>query len=113
MRALLASLRTFLAQHGQQQHVLFKPMTAEIILKYDEKERLLQIAPENSPARSVLTSARSDNNQPELVFVTCDEQAASDLLELAERHCGSAWRVMDYQMRRLGLVTNRSAPSNS
>jgi hypothetical protein len=79
-------------------------MTAEIILKYDEKERLLQVAPENSPARCVLTSARHDDNQPALVIVTCDRQTASALLKLAENHCGSAWRVMNYQMMRLGLL---------
>ena len=79
-------------------------MTAEIILKYEEKERLLQSAPENSPVRSILASARSDSNQPALVIVSCDEQAASGLLDLAQRHCGSAWRVMNYQMTRLGLL---------
>jgi hypothetical protein len=79
-------------------------MNAEIILKYDEKEQLLQRAPEDSPARSVLTGARPDNNQPELVVFSCNEQAAYALLEVAERHCGSAWRVMHYQMTRLGLL---------
>ena len=79
-------------------------MNAEIILKYDEKEQLLQRTPEDSPAHSVLTGARPDNNQPELVVFSCNEQAAYALLEVAERHCGSAWRVMHYQMTRLGLL---------
>lgn len=82
----------------------FKRMEAEIILKSEEKELLLQIAPENSPARSALTRARSDNSQPELVIINCDEQAAHGLLEVAAPHCGSAWRVMNYQMTRLGLL---------
>jgi hypothetical protein len=88
-------------------------MTAEIILKYDEKERLLQVAPENSPAHRVLTSARPDNNQPSLVVLTCDDQTAPGLLKLAERHCGSAWRVMNYQMTRLGLLTSIEAHQNN
>ena len=79
-------------------------MKAEIILKSEEKERLLQLAPENSPARFVLTGARLDNNQPELVVINCDEQAAYALLEVAAPHCGSAWRAMNYQMSRLGLL---------
>lgn len=79
-------------------------MNAEIILKYDEKEQLLQRTPEDSPARSALTDARADNNQPELVAFSCNEQAAYELLEVAERHCGSAWRAMHYQMTRLGLL---------
>ena len=37
-------------------------MEAEIILKSEEKELLLQLAPQNSPVRSVLTKARSDFN---------------------------------------------------
>ncbi len=82
-------------------------MKAEIILKSEEKERLLQLAPENSPARFVLTGARPDNNQPELVVINCDEQAAYALLEVAAPHCGSAWRVMNYQMTRLGLLISR------
>jgi hypothetical protein len=79
-------------------------MKAEIILKYDEKEQLLQRASEDSPVHSVLTGARPDNDQPALVVFSCDEQAAYALLEVAKRHCGSAWRVMHYQMTRLGLV---------
>jgi hypothetical protein len=81
-----------------------KPMEAEIILKSEEKELLLQIAPENSPARSVLIKARSDESQPELVVINCDEQTAPALLEVAAPHCGCAWRVMNYQMSRLGLL---------
>ena len=65
-------------------------MKAEIILKYDEKEQLLQRASEDSPAHSVLTGSRPDNNQPDLVVFSCDEKAACALLEVAERHCGSA-----------------------
>ena len=79
-------------------------MDAEIILKRDEKEYLLQITADDSPARSVLTEARPDDNQPALVIFSCDKQTAYALLELAERHCGSAWRVMHYQMTRLGLI---------
>jgi hypothetical protein len=79
-------------------------MNAEIILKDDEKEYLLQRTPEGSPARSVLTGARRDDNQPALVIFSCNEQTANALLELAERHCGCAWRVMHYQMTRLGLL---------
>ena len=79
-------------------------MKAEIILKSEETERLLQLAPENSIARFVLTDARPDNNQPELVVISCDERAASALLEVAAPQCGSAWRVMNYQMTRLGLL---------
>ena len=83
-------------------------MEAEIILKAEEKEHLFQIAPENSPARSALASARSDNNQPELVVINCDEEAAYGLLEAAAPHCGGAWRVMNYQMTRLGLLKSRA-----
>ena len=79
-------------------------MKAEIILKYEEKERLLESASEDSPARMALTGARADNNQPALVVFSCDEQSADALLKVAEGHCGSAWRVMRYQMTRLGLV---------
>jgi hypothetical protein len=79
-------------------------MNAEIILKDDEKEYLLQRTPEGSPARSVLTGARRDDNQPALVIFSCNEQTANALLELAERHCGCAWRLMHYQMTRLGLL---------
>ena len=83
-------------------------MNAEIILKSEEIELLLQLASEDSPARFVLTGARPDNNQPELVVINCDEQAAYALLEVAAPHCGSAWRVMNYQMTRLGLLKSRS-----
>ena len=79
-------------------------MNREIILKDDEKEYLLQRTPEDSPARSVLTAARRDDNQPALVVFSCNEQTANALLEVAERHCGGAWRVMHYQMTRLGLL---------
>jgi hypothetical protein len=79
-------------------------MHGEIILKDEEKEYLLQRAPEGSPARAVLTGARPDGNQPALVIFTCDEQTAYELLDIAEHHCGCAWRVMHYQMSRLGLL---------
>jgi hypothetical protein len=79
-------------------------MTAEIILKYEEKEHLLRSTPENSVARSVLTSARTDTRQPELVAIICDEKAASELLKVAQQHCGSAWRAINCQVRRLGML---------
>ena len=79
-------------------------MNAEIILKDEEKEYLLQRAPEGSAARATLTGARPDDNQPALVIFSCNEQTAYALLEVAEHHCGSAWRVMHYQMTRLGLL---------
>jgi hypothetical protein len=83
-------------------------MKAEIVLKCEERQRLLQVTPDNSSARAVLTCARGDSNQPELVIINCDEQTASTLLEVAARHGGSAWRVMNYQMTRLGLIKSRS-----
>ena len=79
-------------------------MNAEIILKRDEKDYLLQMTADDSPARSVLAEARPDDNHPALVVFNCDEHTAYALLEVAERHCGSAWRVMHYQMTRLGLI---------
>jgi hypothetical protein len=79
-------------------------MNAEIILKEEEKEYLLQRAPEGSPARAILTRARPDDNQPALVIFSCNEQTAHAVLEVAEHHCGCAWRVMHYQMSRLGLL---------
>ena len=79
-------------------------MNAEIILKRDEKDYLLQMTADDSPARSVLAEARPDDNQPTLVVFSCDEHTAHAVLEVAERHCGSAWRVMHYQMIRLGLI---------
>jgi hypothetical protein len=51
--------------HDVMRNVLWK---ADIILKSDEKEQLLQRASEDSPAHSVLTGARPDNNQPALVI---------------------------------------------
>ena len=79
-------------------------MRAEILLKYDEKERLLARASRKSPARSVLNRAVSKSNQPQLVTIRCDEQAAADILRIAQRHYGSTWRVMHKQMKRLGLL---------
>jgi hypothetical protein len=79
-------------------------MTARIILKHEEKEYLLQRTPENTLARSVLAAALPDEKQPALVGFSCDEQTAYAVLQIAERHCGCAWRVMHYQMARLGLL---------
>lgn len=78
-------------------------MRAEIILKHDEKERLLARASRKSPAQSVLARAKRKTNQPELVTIRCDEKAAADILRLA-RHNGSTWRVMHTQMKRVGFV---------
>jgi hypothetical protein len=79
-------------------------MKAEIILKYEEKERLLAGASRISRARSVLRRARPKGNHPQLVTITCDEQAAAAILEVAQRHSGSTCRVMKSQMKRLGLL---------
>jgi hypothetical protein len=79
-------------------------MRAEIILKHEEKERLLAGASRKSPARSVLNRAQPKSNQPQLVTIRCDEQAAADILRVAHRHHGSTWRVMHKQMKRLGLL---------
>jgi hypothetical protein len=77
-----------------------------IILKQEERERLLRSTAENSPASSVLTHAQSDSRQPELVAMMCDEIAAADLLKLAQQHCGSTWRAINWQMRRLGMLAS-------
>jgi hypothetical protein len=79
-------------------------MKAEIVLKYDEKERLLASLSRKSPARSVLRRAERKSNQPQLVTITCDAQAAADILRVAHRHHGSTWRAMHKQMKRLGLL---------
>lgn len=79
-------------------------MKAEIILKHEEKEHLLASASRKSRARYALTRARPESNQPELVAITCDEQAAAAILKLAQQHCGSAWKTMNCQMKRLGLL---------
>ena len=79
-------------------------MRAEIILKYEEKERLLASTSRISPARSVLNRARAKRNHPQLVTITCDEQAAAAILKVAQRHSGSTWRVMKSQMKRQGLL---------
>jgi hypothetical protein len=81
-------------------------MNAKIILKHDESEYLLQRTEEYSLARSVLAAALPDENQPALVILTCNEQAADALLQVAEPHCGAAWRAMHYQMVRLGLLSS-------
>jgi hypothetical protein len=79
-------------------------MHAEIILKYEEKEHLLATASRESPARSVLKRARPKINHPQLVTISCDEQGAVAILELAQRNYGSTCRVMKTQMKRLGLL---------
>ena len=79
-------------------------MRAEIILKYEEKERLLAKASSKSPARLVLNKARPKINHPQLVTITCDEQGAAAILEIAQRYYGSTGRVMKSQMKRLGLL---------
>jgi hypothetical protein len=81
-------------------------MKVEIILKYEEKERLLRSTAEHSQACTVLAGAQSASHQPELVAVICDEITAAELLELAQQHCGSAWRAINWQMRRLGILTS-------
>jgi predicted DNA-binding protein (UPF0251 family) len=81
-------------------------MKIEIILKAEEKERLLRTIAENSQACSVLAGAQSDSHQPELVAMTCDELEAAEILELAQQHCGSAWRAINWQMRRLGMLSS-------
>ena len=42
-----------------------------------------------------------------VVVFNCNEQTAHALIELAERHCGCAWRVMHSQMTRLGLLKEK------
>jgi hypothetical protein len=79
-------------------------MRPEIFLKHDEKESLLARASRKSLARSVLNKAQPKSNQPQLVTISCDEQAAAALLEVAQRHYGSTSRVMKSQMKRLGLL---------
>jgi hypothetical protein len=78
--------------------------STEIILKCDEKERLLSRTSHQSPARSVLNRAEPKSNQAQLVTISCDEQAAADILRVAHQHHGSTWRVMHKQMKRLGLL---------
>jgi hypothetical protein len=79
-------------------------MRAEITLKYEEKEGLLASASHKSPARSVLNRAKPKSNQPQLVTISCGEQAAAEILTLAQRHHGKTWRIMQKQMKRLGLL---------
>ena len=79
-------------------------MRAEIILKHEEKERLLARLSRKSPARAILNAARPKTNQPQFVTITCDEQAAAAILNIAQRHSGSTSRVMKSQMKRLGLL---------
>jgi hypothetical protein len=79
-------------------------MRAEIFLKCEEQERLLAGTSSKSPARLVLDGARRKSNQSQLVTITCDEQGAAAILEVAQRHYGSTWRIMRSQMKRLGLL---------
>ena len=79
-------------------------MRAEIILKLDEKERLLARVSPKSPAGAILKTARPKTNQPQFVTINCDEQAAAAILNVAQRHYGSTSRVMKSQMKRLGLL---------
>jgi hypothetical protein len=82
-------------------------MKIEIILKGEEKERLLLSTAENSHACSVLAAAQSASHQPELVAMICDEIEAAEILELAQQHCGSAWRAIHSQVRRIGMLSSR------
>jgi hypothetical protein len=79
-------------------------MRAEIILKHEEKERLLARVSRKSPARAILNAARPKPNEPQFVTITCDEQVAAAILNVAQRHYGSTSRVMKSQMKRLGLL---------
>jgi hypothetical protein len=79
-------------------------MRAEIILKHAAKDGLLASASRNSPARSGLNRAEPRKNQPQLVTISCDEQAAVDILTVAQRQPDSTWRVMHIQMKRPGLL---------
>jgi hypothetical protein len=79
-------------------------MNAEIILKYEEKQHLLARVSRESPAGSVLNGARPKSNHPQLVTISCDEQGAAAILEVAQRHYGSTCRLMKTQMKRLGLL---------
>ena len=81
-----------------------KHMKAEIFLKHDEKGRLLARTSPHSLARSILGRAQPKRNQPNLVTITCDEQAAAAILEVAQQHYGSTSRVIKSQMKRLGLL---------
>jgi hypothetical protein len=88
-------------------------MKVEIILKYEEKEHLLRSTAESSQACSILAGAQSATHQPELVAMMCDEIAAAELLELAQQHCGSAWRAINWQMRRAGLLASKLGEGNT
>jgi hypothetical protein len=79
-------------------------MRAEIILKHEEKERLLARLSRKSPARAILKAARPKTNQRQFVTIICNEQAAAAILNVAQRHYGSTFRVMKSQMKRLGLL---------
>jgi hypothetical protein len=78
-------------------------MKVEIILKAEEKERLLRSTAENSLACSVLGGAQSLSHEAGLVAMICDEIEAAEILGLAQQHCGSAWRAINCQMKRLGI----------
>ena len=79
-------------------------MRAEIFLRYNEKERLLAKTLHTSLARSVLNRAEPRCNQPQLVTITCSEQSAAAILQLAQLHYGGTSRVIRSQMKRFGLL---------
>jgi hypothetical protein len=81
-----------------------KQMKAEIFLKQDEKGRLLATTLRHSLARSILASAQGKSSQPQLVTITCDEEGAAAILEVAQQHNGNTSRVINSQMKRLGLL---------
>jgi hypothetical protein len=83
-------------------------MEIELILKREERDRLLKSAGWNLPLRSTLRRARvADRFSPGLVAIKSKRASAHAMLELAEKHCGSAARAIDIQMRRAGLLKDR------
>lgn len=83
-------------------------MKVEIILKREERDRLLQSAGWNLPLRTALRRARVDNRfSPKLIAIKSGPAAAHAMLEIAEKHCGSAARAINIQMKRAGLLKDR------
>jgi hypothetical protein len=83
-------------------------MDIELILKREERDRLLRSAGWNLPLRSTLKRARGDTRlSPGLVAIRSKRASAHAMLEIAEKHCGSAARAIDTQMRRAGLLKDR------
>ena len=83
-------------------------MDIELILKREERDRLLKSTGWNLPLRSTLKRARVDNRfSPGLVAVRSRRASAHAMLALAEKHCGSAARAINTQMRRAGLLKDR------